>query len=71
MSYMANRIVREMKIEHKIHRTSKEMTKKYFCKKARNISVFGVDIVVQFNDNTFDDLHRRIIKANGATNVIP
>ena len=67
---MANKIVEEFKIEHEIHRNGKDVTKDKFCKKAKNINIYGVDIKIHLNHSTFDDLYRRILKADGNSSKV-
>jgi hypothetical protein len=46
------------------------MVKEYYSLKPRTIDIYGVDVVVNFNSDTFDDLLRRISKAESPNEVI-
>ena len=46
------------------------MVKEYYCTRPRTIDIYGVEVVVNFNGETFDDLLRRIARADGPNSVI-
>ena len=46
------------------------MVKEYYCSKPRTIDIFGVTVVVKFTNDTFDDLLRRIARADDPNYII-
>ena len=47
-----------------------KMAKEYYTCKPRSVEIFGVEITLKFNSLTYDDLVRRIAKADCPHTVI-